>query len=108
VCGPCAAHRAGGSRLSVARHELMPSTDEQLLAAHREWIGYVQPVGLVVAPTALLSAQAVLDRNVTDAQARLRAVLRPLPMDGDEALVGVPSLRELLHQVLDWQAIDIV
>src|SRR5437773_1139065 len=54
----------------------MPSTDEQLLAAHREWIGYVQPVGLVVAPAALLSAQAVLDRNVTDAQAQLRALLR--------------------------------
>jgi hypothetical protein len=86
----------------------MPSTDEQLLAAHREWIGYVQPVGLVVAPAALLSAQAVLDRNVTDAQARLRALLRPLPVDCDESLIGVPSLREMLHGVLDWQPADIV
>ena len=32
--------------------------------AHQEWLGYVQPVGLVVSIPALMSAQAHVNRNI--------------------------------------------
>ena len=34
------------------------------LQAHLEWIGYVQPVGLVVSAPALIAAQAQINRNI--------------------------------------------
>ena len=36
-----------------------------LIFAHQEWIGFVQPVGLVVAPAVMVDAQVVPDRNIT-------------------------------------------
>ena len=33
--------------------------------AHQEWLGLIQPVGLVVAPNALVAAQVELDRSLT-------------------------------------------
>ena len=33
------------------------------IRAHQEWLGLIQPVGLVVAPTALVAAQVELDRS---------------------------------------------
>jgi hypothetical protein len=35
--------------------------DPEILA-HREWIGFVGPTGLVVSPSALVRAGAILDR----------------------------------------------
>ena len=40
--------------------------------AHQEWLGYVQPVGLVVSIPALLAAQCHINRNIA---AGPRAVL---------------------------------
>src|SRR5450759_3025806 len=52
--------------LRVSRLEtgptFMPRDPETL--AHLEWLGYVQPVGLVVSPPALLAAQAHINRNI--------------------------------------------
>jgi hypothetical protein len=39
--------------------------------AHEEWIGLVQPTGLVVSPTALVQAQAIVDKNVRAEQLAL-------------------------------------
>ena len=41
---------------------------ENLIFAHQEWIGFVQPVGLVVAPTVMVDAQVVPDRNISGRQ----------------------------------------
>jgi len=35
---------------------------------HKEWLGFLQPVGLVVSPPALSAAQAVVNRNVVELQ----------------------------------------
>ena len=40
----------------------MAKDPEQL--AHQQWLGYVQPVGLVVSIPALLAAQAQVNRNI--------------------------------------------
>ncbi len=48
--------------------------------AHREWIGYVQPVGVVVSTPALLEAGAAINRNFVPLH---RAFLSVLPQDRD-------------------------
>ena len=48
-----------------------------LIFAHQEWLGFVQPVGLVVAPTVMVDAQVVPDRNVSGRQRKFQALLPP-------------------------------
>ncbi len=45
-----------------------------LIFAHQEWLGFVQPVGLVVAPTVMVDAQVVPDRNISGRQREFRAL----------------------------------
>ncbi|MDE0038711.1 MAG: N-6 DNA methylase [Gammaproteobacteria bacterium] len=45
-----------------------------LIFAHQEWLGFVQPVGLVVAPTVMVDAQVVPDRNISGRQRAFRAL----------------------------------
>ncbi len=45
-----------------------------LIFAHQEWLGFVQPVGLVVAPTVMVDAQVVPDRNISARQREFRAL----------------------------------
>ena len=80
------------------------STDPEL-EAHKEWIGYLQPAGLVVSPPALQKAQVVVSRNVIAEQSRLAELTVPF---GDGEIDVVPSLRDLLERVLHWRARDLV
>ena len=92
-----------------------PTTDPEL-KAHREWLGYLQPVGLVVAPAAMLEAGWVVTRSGSDLierQERYREALEPLgPQsdsdaaagDNDNAPKGFRSLAELLTDHLGWDA----
>ncbi len=66
-----------------------------VLAAHKEWIGYLQPVGLVVSPHALLAAQAVVSELVSEPQQRLRALPRPF------------HLPTLATEILGWRPADL-
>ena len=69
--------------------------------AHQEWLGYVQPVGLVVSIPALLEAGAAPDRNVIPLH---RTFLETLPTDRDGN--PVPELRSFLKfakTVLRWE-----
>jgi hypothetical protein len=74
--------------------------------AHREWIGWVQPAGLVVSPAALCDAQAYVDRNVAAEQTRLQELLETRTVDDHEIEV-LPSLRRLLVDMLGWRADDL-
>ena len=49
----------------------MAKLDPEVLA-HLEWLGFVQPTGLVVSAPALARAGANLQRNDTETQRRLR------------------------------------
>ncbi len=40
---------------------------------HRDWIGLLRPVGLVVSPPALVAAQAFPDKNIVIEQQSLLA-----------------------------------
>ncbi len=81
----------------------MAKDPEQL--AHQEWLGYVQPVGLVVSIPALLAAQAHINRNIVPDHQRF---LNCLPRDAHDELI--PELRdfaEFTEQVLGWRAGDL-
>ena len=75
---------------------------------HRDWIGLLQPVGLVVSPPALLAAQAFPDKNILKEQQALLAVITPpVPKDGEKKPVERPplplSFEALATQVLGWK-----
>ncbi len=94
------------------------------LKAHQEWLGYLQPVGLVVAPAAMVDAGWVVEqggRELVERQELFREGLRPLafagneteepeePIDADpDTPRGFPSLETLLVEQLHWDASAIV
>lgn len=84
------------------------ATDHEL-AVHRDWIGLLQPVGLVVSPPALLAAQAFPDKNILkEQQALLALITPPAPKGGEKKRVEYPplplSFEALATQVLGWKA----
>ncbi|MBK8594345.1 MAG: N-6 DNA methylase [Holophagales bacterium] len=70
------------------------------LRAHQEWLGYIQPVGLVVSPAALLAAGVVPDRNVSARQETLRGLLTGDP----PRLLDFPSFT---RDLLGWREADL-
>ena len=76
--------------------------DPELLA-HREWLGYVQPVGVVVSPPALVAAQAYVNRNIAPVQQLLLDIVEETP--GGPALT---HLSKFFTNVLRWDDGDLV
>ncbi|MBK6580207.1 MAG: N-6 DNA methylase [Sandaracinaceae bacterium] len=69
------------------------------LRLHINWLGYVQPIGLVVSPPALVNAQCALPIDLAARQATFLS----LTPDG-----RIGDLATLLGALLDWQATDLV
>ncbi len=70
---------------------------------HLEWIGFVQPTGLVVSAPALVRAGAILDRRDTAGQELLRGCVEERifePKDGE--VPWLPDFRVFAEQVLGW------
>lgn len=76
------------------------------LIAHLEWLGYIQPVGLVVSAPALLQAQAHVNSNVIPQHQRFLACL-PVDKD-DEVIPQIEDFPAFVRQVLDWSETDLV
>jgi hypothetical protein len=73
--------------------------------SHQEWIGYVQPVGVVVSTPALLEAGAAINRNFVPMH---RAFLALLPQDRDgNAIPELTSFSAFATDVLGWQPGDL-
>ena len=83
--------------------KFMAQDPEQL--AHQEWLGYVQPVGLVVSVPALLAAQAHVNRNIAPDHQRF---LSCLPRDKhDEIIPEIRDLAGFTQTVLGWEPGDL-
>ena len=78
-----------------------------LIFAHQEWLGFVQPVGLVVAPPVMVDAQVVPDRSISHRQAELRPLLEEHG-SGPTAHWRCPDLRRLFRDWLGWEERDLV
>ncbi|MBK6685949.1 MAG: N-6 DNA methylase [Deltaproteobacteria bacterium] len=76
-----------------------PPPEVRARRAHQEWLGFVQPVGLVVSIPALERAQCQVSKDVP--QKALLALATP----ADEP-VRVPDLPALLQDVLRWSPSD--
>lgn len=90
--------------LSPATRETVPMSraDSEVLA-HLEWLGFVQPTGLVVSAPALARAGAILNRRDTDGQRLLRACVEEhIPTPGDEPVPFLPDFRTFATEVLGW------
>ncbi|MBI4881896.1 MAG: N-6 DNA methylase [Planctomycetes bacterium] len=97
----------------MARAEFDPH-----VLAHLEWLGFVQPTGLVVSALALVRAGAILDRRDAEGQRLLRACLAEGGGDGEPERVRerppayappapetgprLASFRAFAAQVLGW------
>ncbi len=76
--------------------------DPEVLA-HREWIGFVRPTGLVVSAPALVRAGAILDRRDTEGQRLLSACVMERTFDPKEGPVKyLPDFRRFAESVLGW------
>jgi hypothetical protein len=89
----------------------LSKTDPEL-QAHKEWLGYLQPRGLVVAPAAMWEAGWVLEqsgRELLERQEQFREALQPLASDvgeedEDDQVRGFRRLEDLLVEQLSWDA----
>jgi len=71
--------------------------------AHLEWIGFVQPTGLVVSPAALVRAGAILDRRDVQGQLLLKECVVERAADPDsQTKPFVPSFETFARKVLGW------
>ncbi len=83
----------------------MPAADPNT-RAHLEWLGYIQPHGLVVSPPALLKAGAFVNRQDAHRQALLAGCaeereLAPLAPDR-QPIACIRDFREFAAAVLGW------
>ena len=84
-------------------------TKDPELRAHKEWLGYLQPVGLVVSPAALLAAQAHVNKNIVPQHQRfLEHVTEEFVGGGEDAVPVATDLPTLLQDVFEWEAQDLV
>jgi hypothetical protein len=82
-------------------------TRDPALEAHKQWVGYVQPVGVVASPPALLAAQAYVDRNIINEHSFLLERIEDMQLKGT-ATKAMIELSSFLCDVLGWQKDDIV
>ena len=71
--------------------------------AHLDWLGFVQPHGLVVSAPALVRAGAILNRNDREGQELVRGCVeeREAGADGDVE-PWLPDFESFARQVLGW------
>ncbi len=70
---------------------------------HLEWLGFIQPTGLVVSAHALEQAGAILNRREIGGQRRLaECVEMSAPDPGEEPVPFLPDFETFARRVLDW------
>lgn len=80
------------------------------IQTHLEWLGLVQPVGLVVAPVVLDSKELYPESQVTtlaDGQRRLADLLEERELESGHKAVSVGSFERFATEILEWSNSDI-
>jgi len=81
----------------------MAKAPEEL--AHLEWLGYVQPVGLIVSVPALLDAQCYINKNISGEHKRF---LDCLPRnEKDEIIPEITDFDGFVRSCLGWEEQDL-
>ena len=85
----------------------MDRTRSNLIFAHQEWLGFVQPVGLLLSPIVMVDAQVVPDRNISGRQREFRELLAE---DGSGATARwfASDIRRVFLDYLGWEEGDLL
>ena len=85
----------------------MDRARSNLIFAHQEWLGFVQPVGLLLSPFVMVDAQVVPDRNISGRQ---RDFCELLEEDGSGATARwhASDLRRVFLDYLGWEEGDLL
>jgi hypothetical protein len=76
---------------------------------HKEWLGYLQPMGLVVSPPALASALAFPNANIIPEHTRFLECVREVAVAGsDEKVPAITDFPRFCAYVLGWRPSDLV
>ena len=86
---------------------MVDSSNQRLIYFNQEWLGFVQPVGLVVAPTVLAHEQLTPDRNFAQRQRAFREFTEESG-EGVAVRQRVRDLKDLFVSWLDWEDEDFV
>jgi hypothetical protein len=87
----------------VAGDELTVDRIDPQVLAHLEWLGFVQPTGLVVAAPALVRSGAIIDRRDVDTQRRLQACIDERVFEpGESPASYLPDFCTFARNVLGW------
>ena len=79
------------------------------LIAHQEWLGYLQPVGLVVSPPALAAAQAFPAKNIIPDHARFLDLVEQTTVEGeDDPQPAILEFPRFATQLLGWEPADLL
>ena len=80
------------------------------IRAHKEWLGFLQPVGLIVSAPALVAVQAVVNRNVVELQQRLLEVVSHDSLRGEigDERFWLSDFPAFAINILGWQSEDLV
>ena len=81
----------------------MPTPDPNI-STHLEWLGFIQPEGLVVSATALVKQGAILQRHDAKSQARLESCIEQRPIrPGRGPQPCLPDFQSFTTTVLGWR-----
>jgi hypothetical protein len=79
------------------------------MRVHQEWLGYLQPVGLVVSPPALGSAQAFPNKNVVPDHTRFLDLVDEVTLaDHEEPVAAIGDLPRFCFEILGWAPEELV
>src|SRR5271166_4511875 len=79
------------------------------LLTHIEWLGYLQPVGLVVSPPALADAQAFPSRNIIPDHTRFLDLVEQVTLEGErDPRPAICEFPRFATQILGWEPADLV
>jgi hypothetical protein len=74
------------------------------LYRHKEWLGLLQPVGLVVSPVALVKGQVILNRSrAVELQQRLQSLIIE-----EEEFTWIADFPAFAQQILEWYPEDLI
>jgi methylase of polypeptide subunit release factors len=74
------------------------------LFQHKQWLGLLQPTGLVVSPPALTKAGVCVNRDVIELQQDLQELAAPTETDGPPAIT---DFVEFATEILNWEPEDL-
>jgi hypothetical protein len=73
---------------------------------HQQWIGYLNPTGLVFSPNALDDAQVVINEGVISEQKEFSTLVTTTINDNTD-FIGFKNVLDLFFKVLNWRESDL-